>query len=104
MPTYEYICQKCGHEMDVFQSMKDDPLKKCPHCGKPALKRLPGRGAGIIFKGSGFYETDYRRQADPKAAAKDKPAVKPAAGEKSAPAKPADKPAAKPATTPAASV
>ena len=61
MPTYEYICQKCGKTFEMFQSMKDAPLKICA-CGKKGrIKRLVGRGAGIIFKGSGFYETDYRR-------------------------------------------
>jgi putative FmdB family regulatory protein len=61
MPTYEYSCQKCGKTFEVFQSMKDAALKTC-NCGeKGRVKRLPGRGAGIIFKGSGFYENDYRR-------------------------------------------
>jgi putative FmdB family regulatory protein len=61
MPTYEYSCQKCGKTFEVFQSMKDAPLKTC-RCGKNGkVRRLIGRGAGIIFKGSGFYETDYRR-------------------------------------------
>ncbi|MGA2444862.1 MAG: FmdB family zinc ribbon protein [Opitutaceae bacterium] len=61
MPTYEYICQKCGKTFEVFQSMKDAPLKTCTFCKNGRVKRLIGRGAGIIFKGSGFYETDYRR-------------------------------------------
>ena len=59
MPTYEYVCTKCGHAMEAFQSMKDAPLAKCPKC-KGKLKRLVGAGAGFIFKGSGFYTTDYR--------------------------------------------
>jgi putative FmdB family regulatory protein len=61
MPTYDYKCQKCGHQFEVFQSMKDDRLTDCPleECEGP-VKRLLGTGAGIIFKGSGFYETDYR--------------------------------------------
>lgn len=61
MPTYDYECQKCGLVFEKFQSMKDEPLKVCatPECGG-AVKRLIGTGAGIIFKGSGFYETDYR--------------------------------------------
>lgn len=62
MPTYEYACQKCGHEFEQFQSMRDEPLKKCPKCGKPALKRLVGGGAGLIFKGTGFYITDYKNK------------------------------------------
>ena len=61
MPTYEYICQKCGKTFEVFQSMKDAPLKTCTCCKNGRVKRLVGRGAGIIFKGSGFYETDYKR-------------------------------------------
>lgn len=78
MPTYEYRCAKCGHKLEVFQSMNDAPLAKCPHCGKKSLKRLMGLGAGIIFKGSGFYETDYKRPPAKPAGAAEKPA-KPAA-------------------------
>jgi len=62
MPNYDYVCSACGHEMEVFQSMKDAPLKKCPKCKKMKLSRLIGGGAGLIFKGSGFYETDYKRK------------------------------------------
>lgn len=61
MPTYEYECLNCGHKFDAFQSMTDNPLKKCPKCSKLKLKRLIGSGAGIIFKGSGFYATDYKK-------------------------------------------
>lgn len=61
MPTYEYECNKCKHKFDYFQSMKDEPLKKCPECGGK-VERLMGRGSGIIFKGSGFYETDYKKK------------------------------------------
>jgi putative FmdB family regulatory protein len=68
MPTYEYECGACGRGLEVFQSMKDDPLKKCPNCGKSRLKRKIGTGAGIIFKGSGFYCTDYRSPSYDKAA------------------------------------
>ncbi len=60
MPTYDYECGKCGHTFDAFQNMSDDPLKKCPECGKNGLKRLIGGGLGVIFKGSGFYSTDSR--------------------------------------------
>ncbi len=60
MPTYDYICSICGHEMEVFQSMKDERLKKCPACKKMGLERQFGTGAGLIFKGSGFYETDFK--------------------------------------------
>lgn len=59
MPTYEYECQKCAHRFEEFQSMNDEPLKKCPQC-KGKVKRLIGAGAGFLFKGSGFYTTDYR--------------------------------------------
>lgn len=60
MPTYDYLCDNCGHTFEKFQQMSASPLKKCPQCSKMKLKRLIGTGAGIIFKGSGFYETDYR--------------------------------------------
>ncbi len=62
MPTYEYECQKCGTAMEKFQSMTEKPLKKCPSCGG-LLKRLISAGAGILFKGSGFYQTDYRSES-----------------------------------------
>lgn len=68
MPTYEYECDGCGHAFEEFQYMKDDALTVCPKCGKPKLRRLIGAGAGIIFKGSGFYETDYKRKEQPKPA------------------------------------
>ena len=71
MPTYDYECKDCNHKFEAFQSMKDDVLKTCPECGKDTLTRLIGTGAGIIFKGSGFYETDYRSKNYKKAAAKD---------------------------------
>lgn len=63
MPTYEYACPKCGHTFEAFQSMKDEPLKKCPKCNKNGVKRLLGTGAGLIFKGSGFYITDYKKSS-----------------------------------------
>lgn len=63
MPTYEYACQKCGHEFEQFQSMRDEALKKCPKCKKAGLKRLVGGGAGLIFKGTGFYITDYKNKS-----------------------------------------
>ncbi len=59
MPTYDYECEKCGHRFELFQSMKDEPKKRCPKC-KGKVRRLIGTGAGMIFKGSGFYVTDYR--------------------------------------------
>jgi putative FmdB family regulatory protein len=61
MPTYDYRCEGCGHELAALQSIRDEPLKTCPKCGKDLLRRRIGAGAGIIFKGSGFYETDYKR-------------------------------------------
>lgn len=72
MPTYAYICGGCGHEFDAFQSMKDESLKKCPKCGKNKLKRKIGAGAGLIFKGSGFYCTDYRSDSYKKSSDSDK--------------------------------
>ena len=60
MPTYDYVCDNCEHAFEEFQMMSAKPLKKCPKCGKMTLRRLIGAGAGVIFKGSGFYETDYR--------------------------------------------
>lgn len=69
MPTYEYECKKCG-PFEVFQSIKDEKLKRCPSC-KGAVKRLMGSGAGIIFKGTGFYQTDYRSSSYKSAASAD---------------------------------
>jgi putative FmdB family regulatory protein len=60
MPTYDYKCEACGHAFEQFQSMTSDPIRKCPACKKLKVKRLIGTGAGLIFKGSGFYITDYR--------------------------------------------
>jgi len=58
MPTYEYECKTCGHRFEKFQKMSDAPMKNCPECGEQ-VRRLIGAGAGVIFKGSGFYKTDY---------------------------------------------
>ena len=60
MPTYDYQCKRCKHEFEEFQSITADPLTKCPECGRNVLQRLIGPGAGLIFKGSGFYITDYK--------------------------------------------
>jgi putative FmdB family regulatory protein len=60
MPTYEYECLKCQHRFEKFQGIKDKPLEVCPRCGGK-LKRLIGTGVGIIFKGKGFYHTDYKK-------------------------------------------
>jgi len=62
MPTYEYACPKCGAHFDQFQSMRDEPLRKCIKCGKTGVKRMIGGGAGLIFKGTGFYITDYKKK------------------------------------------
>ena len=72
MPTYDYECGKCGYTFEKFQSIKAPSIRKCPSCGKLAVRRLIGAGAGIIFKGSGFYQTDYRSESYRKAAASDK--------------------------------
>lgn len=72
MPTYDYRCDNCNHELEAFQSITAKPLRKCPECGKLKLKRLLGTGAGLIFKGSGFYETDYRSDSYKKGAESDK--------------------------------
>src|SRR5688500_4969840 len=60
MPTYEYKCEACGHAFERFQSIMAAPIKRCPECGKAKVRRLISTGAGLIFKGSGFYITDYR--------------------------------------------
>ena len=75
MPTYEYACDNCGHEFERFQSITARPLRKCPVCGKSRLRRLIGTGGGVIFKGSGFYETDYRSESYKKAAEAEKNAA-----------------------------
>jgi putative FmdB family regulatory protein len=73
MPTYDYECDACGHEFELFQSISEPVKRKCPECGKPKLRRLFGTGAAVVFKGSGFYQTDYRSDSYKKAAEKDKP-------------------------------
>jgi putative FmdB family regulatory protein len=61
MPTYEYSCRACGHKLEEFQSILEEPLKRCPNCGTDNLDRSIGTGAGLIFKGTGFYLTDYKK-------------------------------------------
>lgn len=95
MPTYEYVCDACEHEFEEFQSISAKPLKKCPECEKPKLRRKIGAGAGIIFKGSGFYETDYRSEGYKSAAKAESDSSKPA--ESKAESKPEAKADAKPA-------
>ena len=118
MPTYEYECEACGHAFEQFQSITAPPIKKCPNCDKKKVKRLLGTGAGLIFKGKGFYITDYRSDSYNKAASADKSSsdgasgngeAKTAATSTDAPApkaesksesKPAAKAESKPATKP----
>ena len=73
MPTYDYACDACRHEFEQFESINAEPQKKCPKCKKNKLRRLFGAGGGLIFKGSGFYQTDYRPDSYKKAAEADKP-------------------------------
>lgn len=80
MPTYDYICDDCGHQLEAFQKISDSPLKTCPKCQKESLRRKPGGGAGLSFKGTGFYITDYgsgkenKEKDKPKEDKKDPPA------------------------------
>ena len=71
MPTYDYECDACGHRFELFQSISADPEKKCPECKKLKLRRLIGTGAAVMFKGSGFYQTDYRSESYKKSASAD---------------------------------
>ena len=73
MPTYDYECGGCGHRFELFQSITENPVRKCPECGALKAKRLIGTGGAIIFKGSGFYTTDYRSDEYKKQASADKP-------------------------------
>ena len=107
MPTYEYACGKCGHEFERFQSILAEPVRKCPECGKNAVTRKIGIGGAVLFKGGGFYETDYRSEGYTKAAEAEKGEAKPKdAGEGKkdgkAEAKPGASPEAKADSKPAA--
>ena len=106
MPTYEYKCDACGYAFERFQSITADPIKRCPECGKAKVKRLIGTGAGLIFKGSGFYITDYRdksytdkAKAESGTSTETKSDAKPAAA-KSEPATPKPESASKSAAKP----
>lgn len=86
MPTYKYECQNCGYIFTELQNMTDKPLRKCPKCGKLKLKRLIGKGIGIIYKGSGFYTTDYnKKKPEVKSQSTSKPETKPAKKEQKKP-------------------
>jgi len=78
MPTYDYICDSCGHEFEAFEPITSQPRTDCPECKLPKLRRKIGPGAAILFKGSGFYQTDYRSDSYKKAAKADKKAGEPA--------------------------
>jgi len=84
MPTYDYECKACGHVFETMHAMSAPPLKKCPECGKKALVRLISGGAGVIFKGSGFYETDYKKKREGSSSSKDDAKTETAKTEKSA--------------------
>lgn len=94
MPTYEYGCQKCGHEFEQFQSIKDEPLKRCPKC-KGKVARKIGTGAGLLFKGSGFYITDYRSESYKSAAKSESSSASSSASKSEGSAKPASNAAKK---------
>jgi putative FmdB family regulatory protein len=102
MPTYEYQCDACGHEFELYQQITAPVKRKCPACGKPKLNRLIGTGAGVIFKGSGFYETDYRSDSYKKAAEADKKSAEPASDAKADSSPATTKPASDASSSPAA--
>jgi putative FmdB family regulatory protein len=96
MPTYDYRCGACGHGFEVFQSISEGRKKKCPRCKKPALERLIGHGAGILFKGGGFYQTDYRSDSYKKSESAEKSAGEPKPEKKSDAAAPSSASASEP--------
>jgi putative FmdB family regulatory protein len=107
MPTYEYSCQKCGQNFDAFQSMRDEPFRECPKnlCrlskwGHGKVKRLLGTGAGLLFKGSGFYITDYRSDSYKEAAKKETPSTSTSGEKTTSPKETGGKTATTPAKTP----
>lgn len=77
MPTYEYVCDACGHAFELFQGIKEPVKRKCPKCSALKLRRLLGTGAAVIFKGGGFYETDYRSESYKRGADAEKKAAEP---------------------------
>ena len=90
MPTYDYECDACGHSFELFQSISDAVKRKCPECGKQKLRRLFGTGGAIVFKGSGFYQTDYRSDSYKKRAKEEKKATEGTSDGKSSDGKPSD--------------
>jgi len=96
MPTYEYQCNACKHRFEKFQSITAAPIKKCPECGKSKVQRLISTGAGLIFKGSGFYITDYRSEGYKNSAKADSGTPADAAASKDAKPAAEGKPAAEP--------
>ncbi len=87
MPTYDYECGSCEHSFELFQSITEPVKKKCPRCGRRALRRLFGTGAAILFKGSGFYQTDYRSESYKKGAEAEKKSADTGSGSKSSESK-----------------
>lgn len=83
MPTYDYQCDACDHTFELYQGINDSKKRKCPECGKLKLRRLLGTGAAVVFKGSGFYQTDYRSESYNKAKAADKPKDSSSSGDSS---------------------
>jgi putative FmdB family regulatory protein len=100
MPTYDYICDACGHEFEIYEPITSTPRNDCPECKALTLRRKIGAGAAILFKGSGFYQTDYRSDSYKKAAQADKSASEPAkASGDSKPAESASSSKSEPAKT-----
>ena len=99
MPTYDYECDACGHRFELYQSISADPDRKCPACKKLKLRRLIGTGAAVVFKGSGFYQTDYRSDSYKKSAAADSGSSSSGSSSTEKPSSektPSEKPASKP--------
>jgi putative FmdB family regulatory protein len=97
MPTYDYRCASCGHALEIFHGISEKPRKTCPKCKKQKLERLISAGAGLVFKGSGFYLTDYRSKSYSEAAKKDSAPATPAPAPEKPPVAESPKPAAPPA-------
>ena len=102
MPTYEYACPDCGHKFESFHAMSAKPVKLCPECGKKKVKRLISAGGGLIFKGSGFYLTDYVHKNRPSESVSGDAPKEPTKKAEPESAKPQAKSEAKPAAKPAA--